>query len=223
MGILTQKVIWDEMLNPDDTDDPLMIMPLLEESQVGASSVDVRLGHQFIILQRASLTHIDPTDRANLETEIQRSQHRVRVSLHQQFIIHPGQLVLGATLEYISIPRTLAATVEGRSSWGRLGLIIATASSIAPGFKGCVTLELVNEGEAPLVLYPGIKIAQLIFQRTEEQASYREGEASTTAMPSDEEDQEIAKRPKYDCAIGPQFTRIHRDETMSFWGQKDLT
>src|SRR5439155_26160938 len=105
-----------------------------------------------------------------------RSQESIRISLHDQFIIHPGQLVLGATLEYLSLPKTVAASVEGRSSWGRLGLIIATACSVAPGFKGCITLELVNDGEVPLVLYPGVRIAQLIFHRTLKSASYREGE-----------------------------------------------
>jgi len=187
------------MTHPKDPQDPLIVTPLLENSQVGSSSVDVRLGHQFIVLRRAAVTHVDATDQADLNQQIQRSQQKVRVSLHQPFIIHPGQLALGATLEYLSLPRRLTATVEGRSSWGRLGLIIATACNVDPGFKGCITLELVNNGEAPLVLYPGVRIAQLVFHLAEKGADYR---------------------GKYDCPVGPQFSRIHEDKEIPWWGPK---
>jgi len=199
MAVLSQKAIWGYLGSQDD---PLVITPLLEESQIGASSVDVRLGHEFIVLKRPAVTHVDPTDVAALTQNLHQTQHRIRVSLHEQFIIHPGQLVLASTLEYLAIPKELAASVEGRSSWGRLGLIIATACSIAPGFKGCLTLELVNEGEVPLVLYPGIRIAQLVFFRTEKEADYRS--ASTP--------------PKYDCPTGPQFSRVQDDREMRYWG-----
>lgn len=101
--------------------------------------------------------------------------------------------------EYLSLPKGLTATVEGRSSWGRLGLIIATACNVDPGFKGCLTLELVNNGEAPLVLYPGVRIAQLVFHRAEGEGYYRGG--------------------KYDCPVGPQFSRIGDDKEIPFWGK----
>lgn len=198
MAVLTKEAIWARITRLRD---PLVITPLLEEGQIGASSVDVRLGHQFIVLQRPAVTHVNPTDTENLDRSIYRTQHRIRVSLNEEFIIHPGQLVLGATLEYLAMPSDLAAMIEGRSSWGRLGLIIATACSVAPGFKGCITLELVNEGEVPLVLYPGIRIAQLVFHLTEKEADYRI-------------DANVAK---YDCPTGPQFSRIHLDREMRFW------
>ena len=188
------------MTNPDKPDDPLVITPLFDNDQVGPSSVDVRLGHQFIILRRAAVTHVDPTDKKDLREQIQRSQQKIRVSLRHKFIIHPGQLALGATLEYLSLPKEITATVEGRSSWGRLGLIIATACNVDPGFKGCITLELVNNGEAPLVLYPGERVAQLVFHRAEGKGHYRRG--------------------KYDCPVGPQFSRIDEDKEMPFWGKR---
>jgi len=202
MTVLTRNAIRKEMANSED---PLVITPVLDREQVGASSVDVRLGHQFIVLRRAAVTHVDPTDHEGLRSQIQRSQHQVRLSLHQGFIIHPGQLALGATLEYLSLPRRLTATVEGRSSWGRLGLVIATACNVDPGFKGCITLELVNNGEAPLVLYPGVRIAQFVFHRAEEEADYRHVDPVGPG--------------KYDCPIGPQFSRIDRDQEIPFWGQ----
>jgi dCTP deaminase len=84
---------------------------LLDAKQVGASSVDVRLGHQFIVLRRAAVTHVDATDARDLRKQIQRSQHKMCVWIRQPFIIHPGQLALGATVEYLSLPRHLTATV----------------------------------------------------------------------------------------------------------------
>ena len=208
MAVLSQTVIWDTVMRSTD---PLVITPLLEEGQIGASSVDVRLGHQFIVLQRPAVTHIDPTFVSDLEQRLHQTQHRIRVSLKEPFIIHPGQLVFAATLEYIAMPKDLAATVEGRSSWGRLGLIIATACSVAPGFSGCITLELVNDGEVPLVLYPGVRIAQLVFHRTEKDANYRHHERSSSkCSPS--------STAKYECPTGPQFSRIHDDREIAFWG-----
>src|SRR5436309_1312343 len=118
MSTLTRNAIWEEITKLEDR---LVITPLLDEAQVGPSSVDVRLGQQFIVLKRAAITHIDPTDKTTLDQEIQRSQQKIRVPLNAPFTIHPGQLVLASTLEYFSMPSRIAASVEGRSSWGRLG------------------------------------------------------------------------------------------------------
>jgi len=201
MSVLSKTDILAEMKKKDD---PLVVSPLLEESQIGEASIDMRLGHQFIILRKSSVPRIDPTEVGHLaaesdwETALHRSQERIRIASFHEFVLHPGQLVLGATLEYLSIPQVLCASVEGRSSWGRLGLIIATASTIGPGFKGCVTLELVNSGEVPLIVYPGIRIAQVIFQKLSSPAKYA---------------------GKYDCPIGPQFSRAHLDKELAIWGR----
>ena len=84
-------------------------------------------------------------------------------------------------------------------------LIIATASSVAPGFKGCITLELVNNGEVPIVLRPGMRIAQLVFFETAKDADYRQPDANDQV------------NIKYDCPTGPEFSRIHRDTETAFW------
>ena len=78
-------------------------------------------------------------------------------------ILHPGELVLGLTLEYFSIPKNLMGYVIGKFSCGRAGLIITKATKVDPGFKGCITLEIINEGTAPIVVYPGLPIAQLVL------------------------------------------------------------
>lgn len=83
----------------------------------------------------------------------------MRVS--EEFILHPHQFLLASTLEYISLPFDYFGLVLGRSTWGRLGLNIATATMVQPGFKGCLTLELRNLGETPLPLMVGVRIAQL--------------------------------------------------------------
>jgi dCTP deaminase len=92
----------------------------------------------------------------------------------QRFIIHPGDLVLGASLEFLALPADLMAFVEGRSTLGRMGLIVATASQVAPGFHGVIILELANAGTVPLELTPGIAIAQLVFQTLTERAPSEE-------------------------------------------------
>lgn len=79
------------------------------------------------------------------------------------FVLHPRQFVLGETLEWIHLPADLAAFVTSRSSWGRDGLIIATATGVHPGYSGILTLELTNLGEIPLRLYPGLSVAQLFI------------------------------------------------------------
>lgn len=80
--------------------------------------------------------------------------------------MHPQQFVLGATCEFLRLPSHLGAYVLGRSSWGRLGLLVATAVMIQPGFSGCITLELVNAGDSPIRLFPGLKVAQLAVHST---------------------------------------------------------
>jgi dCTP deaminase len=199
MSILSKSEILDSIA---DKSDPLVITPLLDERQIGAASIDVRLGHQFIILRRSSIQSIDPTVGSSSEWNslLHKWQERIRISLFRPFVLSPGQLVLGATLEYVSIPRSMTAAVEGRSSWGRLGLIIATAVTVGPGFKGCVTLELVNEGGVPLVVYPGVRIAQLVFQRTGGTSAYL---------------------GKYTCPTGPEFSKIHADADVSVWGSRN--
>lgn len=198
MSVLARKQILDRM---SESADPLIVTPLLEERQIGDASVDVRLGHEFIVLRKASVSHIDPTVRVQTRTESDtyRWQERTRISLFKAFVLNPGELVLGSTMEYVAIPKTISAAVEGRSSWGRLGLIIATATTVGPGFKGCITLELVNSGGVPLIVYPGIRIAQLVFQQLSGEGRYS---------------------GKYGCPTGPQFSRIHQDLEVGLWGPK---
>jgi dCTP deaminase len=144
----------------DRLEDRLVIMPMLDpEDQIGPASVDLRLGTQFFYVERVEDAGIDAGD--DLRNAIEARQHRVTVDFGSPLWLHPGQFVLGSTLEFLRLPPNLSAYVIGRSTWGRLGLLVATAIMLQPGWGGNLTLELVNHGESPIALYAGSKIAQL--------------------------------------------------------------
>lgn len=180
-----------------DLPDRLIITPLLDrEEQIRDNSVDLRLGNEFIITKRTSFPFIDVANKDEIEKDIGQYQERIIINFKKPFILHPNQLILGSTLEYISLPKELSAYVLGRSSWGRLGLIIATATVVSPGFKGCITLELINLGEVPILLYPGVRIAQIVVHTVEGKGEYK---------------------GRYSCPTGPEFSRIYKDDELNYW------
>ena len=127
-----------------------------DEAMVQPSSIDVRLDRYFRVFANHRYTHIDPALAQDDLTE------QVEAEGDEPFILHPGEFVLGSTLEVISLDATLAARLEGKSSLGRLGLLThSTAGFIDPGFSGHVTLELSNVANLPIKLYPGMKIGQI--------------------------------------------------------------
>ncbi|MEO0049617.1 MAG: dCTP deaminase [candidate division WOR-3 bacterium] len=137
----------------------LVITPLLEESQIGQASIDLRLGSEILVMKQTQKAFINPVE---LTPQTARNiQGPVNLAIGIPFILHPGQLILGVTLEYISLGLDLCGMILSRSRFGRTGLIVATASFIHPGWKGCLTLELCNAGVLPLFLYCGSPIAQL--------------------------------------------------------------
>ncbi|HEX5522027.1 MAG TPA: dCTP deaminase [Pedococcus sp.] len=143
--------------------DPGMIQP---------SSIDVRLDKFFRLFDNHKYPVIDPSlDQPDLT-------RLVEVSSDDGFVLHPGEFVLGSTLETVSLPDDLAARVEGKSSLGRLGLMThATAGFVDPGFSGHVTLELSNVATLPIILWPGMKIGQLCFFRLSSPAENPYGSA----------------------------------------------
>lgn len=144
----------------------LIVMPLVQPSQIGEASVDVRLGTRFHLLRRTQDSGLDPGTAT--QSEVEGGQEAVVIPIGQRLWLHPGQFVLGATLEYFRFPSDLAADVVSRSSWGRVGLLVATAVMVQPGYRGTLTLELVNHGDGPIALYPGSRIAQLVIHQVVE-------------------------------------------------------
>jgi dCTP deaminase len=189
MSTLTKELLL-EYLKRDSN--PLVVTPILSRRQIGEASIDVRLGNQFIVFRAHRFGIFAPA--GYQKDDPRRIQERQIMKFGGKFILHPGVLILGSTFEYLSLPNDLECQVEGRSSWARLGLQIATASSIEPGFKGVVTLELSNVGTVPLELMPGIRIAQFVFH---------------TALPPVPD--AYAGERKYRCPVGPEFSRLYQD------------
>jgi dCTP deaminase len=129
---------------------------------VQPSSVDVRLDRFFRVFNNSQYTHIDPSQQQDELTTL------VEPKGDDPFVLHPGEFVLGSTLEVVTLPDDLAGRLEGKSSLGRLGLLThSTAGFIDPGFSGHITLELSNVANLPITLWPGMKIGQLcLFKLT---------------------------------------------------------
>ena len=142
----------------------------LDLSMVQPSSVDVRLDRFFRLFDNHKYQHIDPSlDQPDLT-------RLVEVDASESFVLHPGEFVLGATFEVVTLPDDIAARLEGKSSLGRLGLLThSTAGFIDPGFSGHVTLELSNVATLPITLWPGMKIGQLCFFRLSSPAEHPYG------------------------------------------------
>ena len=127
-----------------------------DEAMIQPSSIDVRLDRYFRVFANHRYTHIDPAEQQDDLTV------PIEADGDEPFILHPGEFVLGSTLEVISLGDDLASRLEGKSSLGRLGLLThSTAGFIDPGFSGHVTLELSNVANLPIKLYPGMKIGQI--------------------------------------------------------------
>lgn len=137
-----------------------IIIEPFEDGAVQPSSVDLRLDSYFRVFRNHTLSHIDVKQNLEELTEL------VEASDEDPFILHPGEFVLGSTLERVAIPADLVGRIEGKSSLGRLGLLIhTTAGFVDAGWDGQLTLEFSNVASLPITLYPGMKIGQISFIR----------------------------------------------------------
>jgi dCTP deaminase len=172
----------------------LVVEPLDDpETQVQPASIDVRLGREFLEFQRANIPCIHP----NSEAEVDDYVTETIVEEGDEFVLHPGDFVLGTTKERVEVPPDLVAQVEGRSSLGRLAVVVhATAGFVDPGFRGRITLELSNLGTAPVALTPGMRVSQLVFTELKTRAERPYGSE---------------RGSKYQDQTGPQASRIGGD------------
>ncbi|MCU1396212.1 MAG: deoxycytidine triphosphate deaminase [Ilumatobacteraceae bacterium] len=137
-----------------------IIIEPLDDTCVQPSSVDVKVGNLFRVFRNHTTGIIDVKQDLEDLTEL------VTIGEDGVFMLHPGEFVLGSTLERIGVPNDLVARIEGKSSLGRLGLLIhSTAGFIDAGFDGHITLELSNVASLPITIYPGMKIGQVSFVR----------------------------------------------------------
>lgn len=134
-----------------------LVIDPFDEDCVQPSTYDFHLGDEFRVFQPRSQRYIDLRSRESITTLVQ-------VDTVNGFVLHPSEFVLATTVEWVELPIDLAAKLEGKSSLGRLGLVVhATAGYIDPGFKGQITFEMSNLNSIPIVLYPGMKVAQICF------------------------------------------------------------
>ncbi len=164
------------------------------EKQLGPASLDFRLGNEFRIFNHIKKPFIDPKNPSTFKN----LTRLIKTKDKQPFILQPGHFILAVTLEEISLPIDIGARIEGRSSWGRLGLIVhSTAGYIDPGFRGRLTLEMSNIGMLPILLYPGMRICQIAFEHL----------SSPAEVPYAKK-----KDAKYFGDKLPQESKIYKDE-----------
>lgn len=145
----------------------LVINPLVSTSQIGTSTVDLRLGTEWEASKSYRFQALDPGEDPDTATELMQGgfdDFRLTAGQRQGVVLHPGELLLALTLEFLQLPKDLWGKLDGRSTWARQGLQVhATAGMVDAGFRGYLTLELQNTGRIPLVLYPGMRVAQMAF------------------------------------------------------------
>jgi dCTP deaminase len=150
--ILSDRTIREELASGRIVIDPL------DHADIQPSSVDLRIDRYFRVFRNHSMKVIDVKEDQEELTEL------VEIGEDDAFILHPGEFVLGSTAERVALPNDLVARLEGKSSLGRLGLLIhSTAGFVDAGWDGHLTLELSNVANLPITLYPGMKIGQISF------------------------------------------------------------
>ena len=149
-----------------------LVLDPWERDLLQPSSIDVRMDRYFRVFNNSQYTHIDPAIQQDELTSL------VEPKGDDPFVLHPGEFVLGSTLEVVTLPDDLAGRLEGKSSLGRLGLLThSTAGFIDPGFSGHIILELSNVANLPITLWPGMKISQLCLFRLSSAAEHPYGSA----------------------------------------------
>ena len=136
------------------------------ETQLQPASLDLRLGNGFARFTASVIAGHRVASIVPGETDVEAIMSRWEIADDEEYWLRRGEFILATTREAVRIPRNIVARVEGRSSFGRLGLIVhSTAGFIDPGFEGNITLEMTNIGDHPIVLRPGIRICQLAFEK----------------------------------------------------------
>ena len=184
-------VLSDRSIREEIGKERIVIRPL-DAGDIQPASVDVHLDRRILVFRNSRRPYID------VRQDVEDLTETVMVDDDIPFILHPGEFVLGGTLEHIEVPDDLVARLDGKSSLGRIGLLIhSTAGYVDPGWRGNLTLELSNVATLPLTLYSGMKIGQISFLRLTSRAENLYG---SEALGS-----------KYQGQTSPTASRIHRD------------
>jgi dCTP deaminase len=184
-------VLSDRSIREEIKKGRIVISPL-DSSDIQPASVDLHLDRKVLVFTNSRQPYIDVKESLENLTEL------VEIQDGDPFILHPGEFVLGSTVEHIELPEDLVARLEGKSSLGRIGLVIhSTAGFVDPGWKGHLTLELSNLARLPITLYYGMKIGQISFLRLTTPAERLYGSESLGS--------------KYQGQTDPTPSRFHQD------------
>ena len=169
-----------------------IVVEPLGEGCIQPASVDVHLDRRFLVFRNSRRPYID------VREDVSDLMEMVEIDDETPFILHPGEFVLASTLEHVELPDDLVARLEGKSSLGRIGLLIhSTAGYVDPGWKGHLTLELSNVANLPIALHYGMKIGQISYLRLSTAADNPYGSPSLGS--------------KYQGQKDPTASRMHRD------------
>lgn len=174
----------------------LVISPLLEQDQIGEVSTDFRIGLDFLTLQSGRDPYIDTTINDQNKRPISSHFKETRRKLGEYFLLHPGQPVLFSTLEYVKLPNDVYGILTLRSSFSRLGLTISTI--VQPGYCGCFSVEIVNNGTVPIKLMVGARILQARFVKLKDSSEYFSKN----------------KIRKYTCQVRPTASKVNEDKEL---------
>ena len=184
-------VLSDRTIRREIAEGRIVVNPV-DPDDIQPASIDLHLDNRFLVFSNSRRPYIDVREPLDNLTE------RVEIDGTTPFMLHPGEFVLGSTQEHIELPDDLVARLEGKSSLGRIGLLIhSTAGFVDPGWQGRLTLELSNVARLPIALYQGMKIGQISFLRLSEPAERLYGSPELGS--------------KYQGQSGPTASRFHRD------------
>jgi len=190
MGLLVK----DEIITLLETKE-LVIEPILDESQIGEISVDLRVGTDFLAMQQGRNAFIDTTTNKVESRPIKSHYTQTRRKVGEYFLFHPNQPILFSTLEYLKLPTNVYADLNLRSSYGRLGFSLSTL--IQPGYCGCASVEITNKGNTPVRILSGTRMVQIRFYRLDSNSKY------------------FGEKRKYTCQVRPVPSKANEDEDLN--------
>lgn len=185
-------VLSDRDIKKKLQDKSIVLSPQPADDHISSFSIDLHLSNDFYVFEYSKMPFLDPMNK-----DIDMPVRKVTVKDGERFIMQTNAFVLGSTVEHIELPDNLVGRVEGRSSLGRLGIVIhSTAPHFDPGFRGQLTLELGNIGSMPVALYPGMRICAISFEEL----------SSPAEIPY-----HMKKNAKYNNQKGPTVSKITED------------
>ena len=187
-----QKLVLSDRSIKEALADGRIVIDPLDENDIQPASVDLHLGRTLLAFTNSRRPYVD------LREDVGDLTEELALEDDDPFMLHPGEFILGSTMETIHVPDDLVASLEGKSSLGRVGLVIhSTAGYVDPGWQGTLTLELTNVSRLPITLYYGMRIGQISFQRM------------TTPVDRPYGHKDLGSR--HFGATGPTATRVHLD------------